>query len=218
MISKLKRVLKDERGITGLETAIILVAFVVVAAVFSFAVLSAGTYSTQKSEEAVYAGLEEVRSTLQLKGTIYAVTGTFNSDAVESIILSVANVAGGEPVNLTTPTLLAPAGTIAPTSTHRLVIDYLDERQRVTNLPWEVEFVGYDDGDVLLEVGEMAQITVPLTHTAFASISTTDFSLVVNPLLTITRDFVVEVKPERGAVLVIEKRTPGTLDAVMPLD
>jgi len=33
--------LKDQRGITGLETAIVLIAFVVVAAEFAFAALSA---------------------------------------------------------------------------------------------------------------------------------------------------------------------------------
>jgi flagellin-like protein len=35
LFSNLKRWLRDERGITGLETAIILIAFVVVATVFS---------------------------------------------------------------------------------------------------------------------------------------------------------------------------------------
>ena len=47
----LKRVIKplhrDERGITGLETAIILIAFVVVASVFAYSVLSAGIFSSQ---------------------------------------------------------------------------------------------------------------------------------------------------------------------------
>jgi len=55
MLKRLKRLVRGEQGITGLETAIILVAFVVVAAVFSFAVLSAGTFSTRcvKVEEIV---------------------------------------------------------------------------------------------------------------------------------------------------------------------
>ena len=35
---------QDERGITGLETAIILIAFVVVASVFAFTVLSTGVF------------------------------------------------------------------------------------------------------------------------------------------------------------------------------
>ncbi|HUV53535.1 MAG TPA: archaellin/type IV pilin N-terminal domain-containing protein, partial [Dehalococcoidia bacterium] len=40
---------RDERGITGLETAIILIAFVVVASVFAYTVLSAGIFSSQKA-------------------------------------------------------------------------------------------------------------------------------------------------------------------------
>ena len=41
----------DQRGITGLETAIVLIAFVVVASVFAFAVLSTGLLSSEKSKE-----------------------------------------------------------------------------------------------------------------------------------------------------------------------
>jgi flagellin-like protein len=61
---------RNEKGITGLETAIILIAFVVVAAVFAYTVLSAGLFATQKSQQAVYAGLQEAQSTLELKGSV----------------------------------------------------------------------------------------------------------------------------------------------------
>ncbi|MEE8363798.1 MAG: archaellin/type IV pilin N-terminal domain-containing protein, partial [Dehalococcoidia bacterium] len=47
---------RDQRGITGLETAIILIAFVVVASVFAFTVLSTGIFSSERSKETVYAG------------------------------------------------------------------------------------------------------------------------------------------------------------------
>ena len=40
--------LRGEKGITGLETAIILIAFVVVASVFAYTVLSAGLFASQK--------------------------------------------------------------------------------------------------------------------------------------------------------------------------
>ncbi|MCI0880381.1 MAG: flagellin, partial [Chloroflexi bacterium] len=40
-----KSLMRDQRGITGLETAIVLIAFVVVASVFAFAVLSTGLLS-----------------------------------------------------------------------------------------------------------------------------------------------------------------------------
>ncbi|GEM_PF-713411 len=66
----LKRIHSRQKGITGLETAIILIAFVVVAAVFAYTVLSAGLFATQKSSEAVYSGLEEARSSLELKGSV----------------------------------------------------------------------------------------------------------------------------------------------------
>ena len=58
--SKRPRV-SDERGITGLETAIVLIAFVVVASVFAFAVLSTGLLSSQTAKEAVTGGLQERR-------------------------------------------------------------------------------------------------------------------------------------------------------------
>ena len=40
--------MRDQRGITDLETAIVLIAFVVVASVFAFAVLSTGLLASEK--------------------------------------------------------------------------------------------------------------------------------------------------------------------------
>ncbi|MEA3282061.1 MAG: archaellin/type IV pilin N-terminal domain-containing protein, partial [Euryarchaeota archaeon] len=45
------KLLKDERAFTGLEAAIVLTAFVVVAAVFSYVVLGAGFFTSEKSKE-----------------------------------------------------------------------------------------------------------------------------------------------------------------------
>jgi flagellin-like protein len=67
-----KNIYKEQKGITGLETAIILIAFVVVAAVFAYTVLSAGLFSTQKSQEAVYSGLAETQNTIDIKGAVVA--------------------------------------------------------------------------------------------------------------------------------------------------
>ena len=64
--------LRSERGITGLETAIILIAFVVVASVFAFTVLSTGVFSSERSKDTIYAGLQEARSSLEPKGALIA--------------------------------------------------------------------------------------------------------------------------------------------------
>lgn len=58
------------RGITGLETAIILIAFVVVAAVFAYTVLSAGIFTTQKSQETIYSGLTQASSSMEMKSGV----------------------------------------------------------------------------------------------------------------------------------------------------
>ena len=74
----------DQRGITGLETAIVLIAFVVVASVFAFAVLSTGLLSSEKSKETVLGGLEETSATVTLRGAVVADANS-QKDAVDEI-------------------------------------------------------------------------------------------------------------------------------------
>ena len=50
------------------------------AAVFAYTVLSAGLFSTQKGQEAVYSGLKEAQSTLELKGSVIATANTTGVD------------------------------------------------------------------------------------------------------------------------------------------
>src|SRR4030042_2029751 len=92
------RALRGEKGITGLETAIILIAFVVVASVFAYTVLSAGLFSSQKGQEAVYQGLEETRSTLELKGGVIAKDAA-GADVVDEITFTVVTAIDGEPID-----------------------------------------------------------------------------------------------------------------------
>ena len=92
----LKKMLGDEKGITGLETAIILIAFVVVAAVFAYTVLSAGLFSTQKGQEAVYSGLKEARSTVELRGWVIATANsTGASGTIKQLNFTLSNALGG---------------------------------------------------------------------------------------------------------------------------
>ena len=67
---------REERGITGLETAIVLIAFVVVAAVFAFVVLSTGLFSSERGKETVYAGLAKTRGSMELTGGFVASSNT----------------------------------------------------------------------------------------------------------------------------------------------
>jgi len=89
---------KREDGITGLETAIILIAFVIVASVFAFVVLSTGLFSAERGKETVFAGLEKARGNLEVRGALTvsdsgATVGTVEDD--DEIIFNLANAAGG---------------------------------------------------------------------------------------------------------------------------
>ena len=76
----------DQRGVTGLETAIILIAFVVVASVFAFTVLSTGIFSSERGKETVFAGLKEAQGTLEPKGRVTA-------NGLTKDVMSLANAA-----------------------------------------------------------------------------------------------------------------------------
>ena len=71
-LRKSRGALRGQLGVTGLETAIILIAFVVVASVFAFTVLSTGIFSAERGKETIHAGLRGARSSLELKGSVVA--------------------------------------------------------------------------------------------------------------------------------------------------
>ena len=96
MHTLLRRRFKDQQGITGIETAIILIAFVIVASVFAYVVLSAGLFSTQKAKEVIYSGLEEAKSTIEIKGNIY---GKMENSVLTTIYFTVGTTTGADSIN-----------------------------------------------------------------------------------------------------------------------
>ena len=78
-----------DEAFTGLEAAIVLIAFVVVAAVFSYVVLGAGFFTTQKSQEVVHTGVQQASSTLEVVGNVYGVTATSGDPTITFVNFSV---------------------------------------------------------------------------------------------------------------------------------
>ena len=202
----LKKFINKEKGITGLETAIILIAFVVVAAVFAYTALSAGLFSTQKSQEAVYSGLREAQSTLELRGGVIATANTTGaSGTVQTIKFTVGNVLGGDPIDFTIPTDAGGDGIADTGSSNVVVINYVDDDQAVDNLAWTITKLGNADSDSLLETNERFEIT--LTNLVGA----------LNPDLTVKKTFNLEVLTPGGATLNIERTTPAWIDSIVNL-
>lgn len=91
---------KEEKGITGLETAIILIAFVTVASVLAYSVLSAGIFSAERGKETVYRGLQTAQSTLQMKGSVLGMTD--NQSQLDDVQFDIALTMADEKVDTST--------------------------------------------------------------------------------------------------------------------
>ena len=218
MLNRLfKKIWRNEKGITGLETAIILIAFVVVAAVFAYTALSAGLFSTQKSSEAVYAGLKEAQSTIELRGSVIATANsTGSSGDVAQITFTVANVLGGEAIDFTAPTAASGNTGLADSASNNVVVmNYVDQNQRETDLYWTKTAIGKNDGDNLLESNETFEITIG-SDTAGSGAGNLIDALETEDL-SVNKQFTIEVKPPVGAVLQIERTTPPYIDTIMNL-
>ena len=230
---------RSESGITGLETAIILIAFVVVASVFAYTVLTAGIFSSEKSSEAVNASLQEVRSSLIIKGNTLAYSSGVDidgntatadsSNAVVKVALTVGVALQGVAIDLTPPYQLNVTNKNLESSgnTNTLVINYLDQKQFIQDVAWTVGFTGANDGDSSLEPTEKAVVTIYLADLKYDATAGLFYTLgtgTADPFIDVKGDllvnfqgFSVELSPVQGTPLFIEKVVPQSLNEIMNL-
>ena len=188
-MSHLFKRVKSQKGITGLETAIILIAFVIVASVLAYVVISAGLFSSQKAKSAVNSGLQQTGSTVELKGNV--VVKMDNGEVTEAY-LTVGIVPGGTAVDLTDTSA----------EQNSLLVSYFDATQMEPSLDWTVEFLNYGPlaTDNMLDSGELAQLTVTMPEG-------------LGPGAT----FTIEIKPPDGSVLPIERTIPSRASGLVNL-
>jgi flagellin FlaB len=184
MIEKfINKIRTRQEGITGLETAIILIAFVIVASVFAYVVLSSGLFSSQKAKEAVNAGLGSTMAVVELKGNVIA---KMESQEVTEVYLYVGLPAAGNPVDFTD----------TANATNKVVISYHDQTNMVPSVDWTVQKLSTMNTDNLLDPNELFLVTVDLSTSSNVSIG---------PYST----FALEMKPPDGPVLAIERTVPA---------
>jgi flagellin FlaB len=187
----LQKIRQNQEGITGLETAIVLIAFVIVASVFAYVVLSAGLYSAQKAKEAINAGLQSTMSTIEIKGSIIA---KMVNEEVDELYFCVGIPAAGSAVDFT-PT---------SNSTNHVVISYCDAENLLPTVNWSIEKLSTINNDNLLDANELFQVTVDIPDSGNVSIGRYD-------------RFALEIKPPDGPVLTIERTVPGRISQYVNL-
>jgi archaellin len=134
---------------------------------------------------------------MEVKGAVIA-KGTPADKTVDSVVLTLSLVAGGDPIDMNT-------------DSRKVVVGYRDSEQVKNGLAWTIEADGGwlvqndgDEADTLLEDGELVELTVPLDGLETALGPNTEFTL--------------EIKPPTGAVINLTRTTPPAIEAVMELN
>lgn len=180
----LKRLHRDEKGVTGLETAIILIAFVTVASVVAYSVLSAGLYSAERAKETIYRGLEQAKGSIEVKSSVLALSSS-NSTSVDSVQFCIGLVIPEEQVD-----------------TQAIVVNYFDDDIHAEGLTTTIELASGSTergAAELLEYDELhlVQATIPTTATLNACDS-----------------FSLELIPPSGSSITIRRTLPGGIKPV----
>ena len=174
----------NDNAFTGLEAAIVLIAFIVVAAVFSYVVLGAGFFTTQKSQEVVHTGVQQASSSMEIVGYVYGTGNAASGTHLTNVTFIVANTAGGTALDVEQMIVTY------VDETHHQVVDY-----NTTTNCWKISDKYNANGNGLLENGEQFLIDVaipnPGPNTAFT----------------------VNLQPAAGAVYPIKKTVPPAIEA-----
>ncbi|KXS46390.1 MAG: archaeal flagellin FlaB [Methanohalophilus sp. T328-1] len=180
----------NDKAFTGLEAAIVLIAFVVVAAVFSYVMLGAGFYTTQKSQEVVHTGVQQASSSVELTGDIIA-AGHTNNDTLKSSTFFLQLTAGGSAVDLNKTLIVLSAPDTAP---DELTLDN-------GGFTIVAEHNNETAENEQLEKFEKAEISVGLS------------SYNIGP----NENFQIEIKPPEGASYTVERQAPPSISNYMTL-
>jgi archaeal flagellin FlaB len=180
---------RGEKGITGLETAIILIAFVTVAAVLAYSVLSAGIFSSEKGKQAVYSGLEQAKATMDIVGSVKA-AGIVGGN-VTSIKFEVTSVLDDSDIDM-----------------GKIIMNYTDDTVALEDVTFSHDNLTAGGSDEMLGPSEVALITLNMS---------TIIALAPTSNLSAYDSFTLELIPTTGATITIERTLPGAIEAIMDL-
>ena len=214
---RFRRIAIDQAGITGLETAIVLIAFIVVAAVFAFTVLTTGLFTTEKAKQTAQAGVGETQSTLTLKGSVIATATTEDCPGdeaicVKTISFKLGQAAGSDPVDLEPSRTLI---TYSDANNQEIGVYASDGDRPYTGAAVTDAIEDADDAvnwgnRWLLGAGE----TVDSGEIVEFTLNVLDMAAGIEA----NREFHIEVIPAQGAVIPVVRITPLELKPAMDLN
>lgn len=199
----LRKLLKNKKAIVGIEAAIVLIAFVIIAAALSYVVINMGFFATQKTKETIGQGIEEATSALQLDGSVIAKTGS--STNISYIVFPVKLSVGRSAVDLSKESVVISA--YLPNATLLNIYNGTYQGSAPTELDLTALSMGDDtaivilynnDDDTVIESKEKAFVVVHLGS---------------NHELSDYETIKIEIKTGTGAALTVVRTAPGGMPA-----
>jgi len=153
--------LRRNRGIIGVEAAIVLISFVIIAAAFSFMVVNMGLFATQRGRDTIQQGISQVSSPLLTDGSIYLRASSGKVDAMVIPLKTIGTQYVSMAQNSTEVTLRVENHT-AIADVYRGINDtnpYTTQFDTLVNAVGNSStgaklFIGNDDGDSSLDYSE----------------------------------------------------------------
>ncbi|WP_128693827.1 archaellin/type IV pilin N-terminal domain-containing protein [Methanoculleus taiwanensis] len=173
-----------DEAFTGLEAAIILIAFIVVASVFSFVVLGSGFFATQKSQEVIHAGIEQSGNALALGGTVVC-QGDPSGGKVGKVEINLETASKGTGVDMTRVSYRI--------ALHDVLLTIPPGDPKIEEIVWRYR----KDSNTILEAGELVAVKLDLSTANIAEGDT----------------FTVEIIPDTGVALALTRTAPPDITA-----
>ena len=203
--------LNKRSGMTGLETAIILVAFVITAAAFAFVVLNMGFLTAEKAQSVISSGMSEASSALLVDSGVIGQFGSTGGDQADidlsKLTFYIKLSQGHEPVDLDDSKLVA---TYTNPRCHGEIYDTNGTIMTIQGVN--------SDGDSLCEIGEKFKVTIDFSAinmtTGVDPAQVSMDNVYTHPY----EEFRIELRPSAGAVLTIERQLPAVYSTVMVIE
>jgi flagellin FlaB len=201
-----KKLFKNRKGIVGVEAAIVLIAFLIIAAALSYVVINMGFYTTQKTKETMQTGLDESLTALQLDGVVTARTNE-SSSQILYILVPAKLSAGRGAVDLGNTSVVVsvylPNATLmniykGAVSTKNVTWNDLNNTLKLGNN--EAKFAIYNgNNNTVLESNEKAFLLIRLQAN------------ITWGMLGDYETIKIEVRTAKGAALTVVRTAPGGL-------
>jgi flagellin FlaB len=219
-IKTLRRFARNKKAISGLETAIVLIAFVIVASAFAYAVLNMGFLATQKSQQVVLGGLAAASSALVIDGPVYGYSSDPGPNGnLTSIIFWLKTASGASSVDLnynkTTIGFQNPRG-VWPNVYTTIDLSFVATSSAIYNVTAGATSITWEVGSPYqLLPGQKVRVTIDLTKLFMKDETSgaTSVSGVVNK----NEEFKIIIKPPVGSVLEMDRVAPPAVTTVNDL-